>query len=645
MGERDQLDRTDLRHVPFTTIDPETARDFDDAVAIESLPGGGSRLWVAVADVSHYVREGSPIDNEARKRGCSLYLPNRAIPMLPEPLSAHLCSLVPEEDRLAMVARIDLDGNADVVETDFSAAIIHSRARLDYPGVAAALGGDVRGKRRKYEPFLPALRHMDSVARQMRAKRLERGSLDFDLPEPFVELDHDDPRLVRDIRKARRDPGERQAYSMIEEFMLAANEAVAASFRDRGENAVWRIHDAPDPGRLEQFATLAAHYGITIDVDEARTPRGLRRVLEKLRGHVAEKPLSFALLRSLKQATYDVVNVGHFGLASRDYLHFTSPIRRYPDLIVHRLLKVRLAGLGKPSGGWKSAAVQEPPDRTELQRMASEASFAERSKMQAEREVVDIYRAYFMRDRIGDVFDGTISGVMGFGVFVVIDEPFIEGLVRVEALSDDYYIFDEVTARLVGRRSGRTFALGDTVKVEVQSVSVVRRKIDFALHEHGERQRRQAALQEGDGKGDGKGKGARPGAAAASGRDGGGRAMGDVRPAASGEAGRPAKTGERAGGRASATHEPSVSLCLVPLRPIERSAPSVPTARPGPGFRCPAPPAAANGPKSAPPASRRRQRRGARSTKTALKRRRRQVVPREVTKDISRRNQPVTGGD
>jgi ribonuclease R len=497
VGERDLADRADLRHVPFTTIDPETARDFDDAVALETLPGGGSRLWVAVADVSHYVREGSPVDTEARKRGCSLYLPNRAIPMLPEPLSAHLCSLVPEEDRLAMVARIDLDRDGEVTATEFSAAVIHSRARLDYPGVAAALGGDIRGKRRKYEPFLPALRQMDSLARQLRAKRLERGSLDFDLPEPFVELDHDDPRLVRDIRKARRDPGERQAYSMIEEFMLAANEAVAASFRDLKEDAVWRIHDAPDAGRLEQFAALAAHYGIVIDVDEARTPRGLRRVLERLRGHAAEKPLSFALLRSLKQATYDVVNVGHFGLASRDYLHFTSPIRRYPDLIVHRLLKTRLAGQGKPAGGWKPAAVQPPPDRTELQRMAGDASFAERSKMEAEREVVAIYRAYFMRDRIGDVFEGTISGVMGFGVFVVVDQPFIEGLVRVEALSDDYYLFDEVSARLVGRRSGRTFALGDTVKVEVQSVSVVRRKIDFALHEHGERERRRVAADPG----------------------------------------------------------------------------------------------------------------------------------------------------
>ena len=495
--DADIVDRADLRHVPFTTIDPETARDFDDAVAVEALAGGGSRLWVAVADVSHYVREGTPLDEEAKKRGCSLYLPNRAIPMLPEPLSAHLCSLVPEEDRLAMVVRIDLDRHGEVVETDFAAAVIHSRARLDYPGVAAALGGDTRGKRRKYEPFLPALRHMDSLSRQLRAARIARGSLDFDLPEAKVELDHDDPRLVRDVRKARRDPGERQAYSMIEEFMLAANEAVAASFRARREDTVWRIHDAPDADRLEQFTQLAAHYGISIDVDEARTPKGLRAVLAKLKDHPAEKALSFALLRSLKQATYDTVNVGHFGLASRDYLHFTSPIRRYPDLIVHRLLKMRLAREEKPSGGWRQARSQQPPDRGELQRMASEASFAERTAMEAEREVVDIYRAYFMRDRIGDVFEGTISGVMGFGIFVVVDDPFIEGLVRVEALSDDYYLFDEVTARLVGRRTGRVFALGDTVKVEVQSVSVVRRKIDFALHEHRERERWQAVADGG----------------------------------------------------------------------------------------------------------------------------------------------------
>ncbi|HXT99642.1 MAG TPA: ribonuclease R, partial [Polyangia bacterium] len=482
--DADRVDRTDLRDVPFTTIDPETARDFDDAVAIESLPHGGTRLWVAVADVSHYVREGSPLNAEALRRGCSIYLPNRAIPMLPEPLSAHICSLVPEEDRLAMVVRIDLDKQANPVASEFFTAVIHSRARLDYPGVAAALAGDTRGKRKKYEPFLPALRAMDSIARQMRVARIARGALDFDLPEPFIELDHDDPRLVRAIRKSRRDPGERQAYSMIEEFMLAANEAVARSFHARNEDTVWRIHDAPDRGRLEEFAVLAQHYGIAIDVDAARTPAGLKVVLDRLRGHPAEKALSFQLLRSLKQATYDVVNLGHFGLASSDYLHFTSPIRRYPDLIVHRLLKSRLAGEGKPAGGFKSPTVAPVPDRSALQKMAADSSFSERAAMEVEREVVDLYRAFFLRDRIGDVFEGVISGVTGFGVFVVVDDPFVEGLVRVEALSDDYYVYDEASCRLVGRRSGRMFALGDSVRVEVQSVSVVRRKVDFALAGH-----------------------------------------------------------------------------------------------------------------------------------------------------------------
>lgn len=507
--DADRVDRADLRHVPFATIDPETARDFDDAVAIESLPHGGTRLWVAVADVSHYVREGSPVDVEARRRGCSIYLPNRAIPMLPEPLSARICSLVPEEDRLAMVVRIDLDRQAEVMERDFCAAVIHSRARLDYPGVAAALGGDTRGKRRKYEPLLPALRAMDSLARHLRTARIGRGALELDIPEPYVELDHDDPRLVRDIRKSRRDPGERQAYSMIEEFMLAANEAVAASFRVRSEDTVWRIHDAPDRSRLEEFAVLAEHYGIAVDVDDARTPKGLRNVLQRLKGHPAEKPLSFQLLRSLKQATYDVVNLGHFGLASADYLHFTSPIRRYPDLIVHRLLKSRLAGQGKPAGGWKTPAAAPPPDRTALQKMAADSSFSERQAMEVEREVVDLYRAFFLRDRVGDVFEGVISGVTGFGIFVVIDQPFVEGLVRLEALSDDYYDFDEPGARLVGRRSGRTFALGDSVRVEVQSVSVVRRKVDFALHEHRNRQR-----ERGRGRHD-----ARPGRRAEAGHD------------------------------------------------------------------------------------------------------------------------------
>jgi ribonuclease R len=402
--------------------------------------------------------------------------------MLPEALSGQLCSLLPGEDRLAMVARIDFDRSLAITETDFCAAIIHSHGRLDYPGVAAALAGDVRGKRKHYEPFLPALRAMDALARKLRVRRQERGAMDLDLPQAVVELDNDDPRLVRDVRRARRDPGERQAYAMIEEFMLAANEAVGESFRSRKEDTAWRIHDVPDEEKLASFAALAERYGIAIDVTEAATPLGLAAILKKLRGHPAEKPLSFLLLRTLKQATYDVVNVGHFGLASPAYLHFTSPIRRYPDVIVHRLLKHRLASLGKPAGGFAPMAGTDMPSSETLQTAAAGASFCERKAMEVEREVVDLYRAFFMRDRVGDVLDGAITGVTAFGIFVVMDEPFVEGLVRTDYLTpDDFYDYDDVACRLVGRRTGRTFSLGDRVKVEVLQVSVARRRIELRL--------------------------------------------------------------------------------------------------------------------------------------------------------------------
>jgi len=497
-------DRLDLRHLAFATIDPETARDFDDAVALETRPGGGHRLWVAVADVSHYVREGTALDVEARARGVSVYLPNRAIPMLPEALSAHLCSLVPGEDRLAMVVRIDYDRSAAVVGADFCAAVIRSRGRLDYPGVAAALAGDTRGKRRAYEAFLPSLRAMDGLARKLRRQRQARGALDLDLPQAVIELDRDDPRLVRDVRRARRDPGERAAYAMIEEFMLAANEAVGQSFARRAEDTAWRIHEVPDEERLAAFAQLAERYGIAFEPDEARTPLGLSAVLARLRGHPAEKPLSMLLLRALKQATYAVINVGHFGLASPAYLHFTSPIRRYPDVIVHRLLKQRLASQGKPAGGFPPMADPTQPATDVLRRAAEAASFSERKAMEVEREVVDLYRAYFMRDRVGDVLEGAISGVTSFGIFVVMDEPFVEGLVRTDYLPDDFYDYDEVASRLVGRRSGRAFSLGDRVRVEILQVSVARRRIELRLvdgratEERKPRGRRHAQRTKGD---------------------------------------------------------------------------------------------------------------------------------------------------
>ena len=477
----DELDRVDLRDRAFLTIDPETARDFDDAVCVEDGPHGLERLWVAVADVSHYVRPGTALDTEARIRGVSVYLPDRAIPMLPHELSSGICSLNPEVDRLAMVARLDIDDGGQVVDAEMQAAVIRSHARLDYAGVAAALSGDLRGTRARYLPHLPQLERLQRLSHKLRAVRQKRGSLDFDLPEAVVVLDEDDPRRVRDVKKSRSVPEVKEAYRIVEDCMLAANEAVARYFRTRGLDTLWRVHAVPKESRLTEFASLAEGFGIPFSVEDGGSPVRLRAFLETLKGRPMERALSFLLLRSLKQAVYDVVNVGHFGLAAPDYLHFTSPIRRYPDLIVHRLLKNQLRAEGLPSGGVKH---EPPPPTAELAAFAAQSSSHERRAMEAEREVVDMYRAFLMRDRVGDVFDGTITGVMAFGLFVEIAEPFVEGLVKVERLDGDRYEYDERLVRLVGKKSGRSFALGDAVRVRIENVSVPRRKIDLTLEEH-----------------------------------------------------------------------------------------------------------------------------------------------------------------
>jgi ribonuclease R len=478
----DLADRVDLRDRMFMTIDPETARDFDDAVCVEPSPKGPgwARLWVAVADVSHYVRPGSAIDREARARGTSVYLPDRAIPMLPKQLSAGICSLNPELDRCAMVVRMEIDPHGAVHDEYFCAAVINSKARLDYPGVAAALAGDFRGSRARYQEFMPELERMAPLAKKLRARRLERGSLDFDLPEAKVILDEDDPTRVRDVVQSRGDAAVKGAYQLVEDFMLAANEAVARHFRERELDTVWRVHDVPSDERLQQFAELAHAFGLHFDAEAGRSPRKLKDFLQALHGKPMERALNFLLLRTLRQAVYDVVNVGHFGLAAPDYLHFTSPIRRYPDLIVHRLLKNSLHADGLPAGGNPGTR----PERQTLQEMAAASSKAERRAMEAERDVVDLYRAVLMRDRIGEEYDGTIAAVVGFGLFVQIESPFVEGLVKLGALADDQYDYDEETQRLVGRGTGRQFALGDRVKVRIENVSVPGRKIDLALVEH-----------------------------------------------------------------------------------------------------------------------------------------------------------------
>ncbi len=477
----DFADRIDLRDREFVTIDPETARDFDDALCIEDGPRGGTRVWIAVADVSHYVRPDDALDREARLRGVSVYLPDRVIPMLPFPLSAGICSLNPEVDRCAMVARLDYDQNGSLTGKGFAAAVIRSHARLDYPGVAAALRGDFRGRRGVYRRWEPALERLSELAQQLRRRRMSRGALNLDLPEAKVVLDADDPMLVRDVVQAKGDEGVKGAYQLVEEFMIAANEAVGAFFEERGLTTVWRVHAPPEQSRVEDLAEMLAHFGIDVDVEEAIAPAGMSKVLDAVADLPAAKSLMFQVLRTLKQAIYDTAHIGHFGLASPDYLHFTSPIRRYPDVIVHRLLKHYLHAEGQASGG---ASALPPPAKDELKNMAGDASAAERRAMEAEREAVSMYRAFIMREQLGETFDARVTGVTSFGVFVEIEEPYVEGLIKIETLGDEFFHFDPIRMTLQGSRTGVRIGLGDELEVQLVKVSVAQRRIDFELVAH-----------------------------------------------------------------------------------------------------------------------------------------------------------------
>ncbi|MBA3542108.1 MAG: ribonuclease R [Deltaproteobacteria bacterium] len=478
LGPNDLADRIDLRSRRFCTIDPETARDFDDALCIEDGPHGGPRVWVAVADVSHYVRWNDPLDREATIRGVSVYLPDRVIPMLPHELSSNICSLNPNVDRCAMVVRLDLTNEGEIIDIAYSAAVIRSKGRLDYPGVAAALEGDFRGRREIYKPWIDELTRMHALSRKMRARRAARGALDLELSEAKVILDADDPRLVRDVVKAKGDPAVKQAMQLVEEYMIAANEAVGTFFRKRTAPTVWRVHAPPAEDRVRKLAELMGAYGINVDVEESRKPLGMKNVLDQ----IAEKPgaqaLTFLVLRTLTQAVWDTTPIGHFGLASSDYLHFTSPIRRYPDLLVHRLLKHHLHKEGQASGGGYDAL---PPGVEILAELARASSQHERRAMEAEREAVAMYRCYLMRDQVGEEFEGVISAVTSFGAFVEIDEPFVEGLIKLDSLGTEIFDYDEIHMRLSGRKSGKSIELGDRVKVQINNVSVIRRRIDLTL--------------------------------------------------------------------------------------------------------------------------------------------------------------------
>jgi len=448
--------RLDLRDLPIVTIDGENARDFDDAILVEPC-GEGFRLTVAVADVSHYVRAGSPLDVEARARGTSVYFPDRVLPMLPEELSNGICSLKPDDDRLVKVVRMDFDARGRQTGVTFDDGVIRSAARLTYTQVRQALVDRDPAVRAALDTLVEPLERAEALARLLMARRRRRGAIDFDLPEAEVILDL--RGLPEKILRAER----AISHQMIEEFMLAANEAVARELARRKLPFLHRVHEPPTAESVLELARFLEGFGLRLRREEGRaSPGAFAEVLRQVAGRPEERLVNTVLLRSMQQARYAVEPLGHFGLATDCYTHFTSPIRRYPDLVVHRLL----------------AGERPPPD---LAAIAEESSRRERIAMEAEREIVDLKKIQFMQDRVGETHDGFVSGVAPFGFFVELVDVFVEGLVHVSALGDDYYDHLERQHSLRGRRTGRTFRIGDAVRVTVAGVSVERRQIDFTL--------------------------------------------------------------------------------------------------------------------------------------------------------------------
>jgi ribonuclease R len=464
---KDAPGRKDLRDVSLLTIDPEDARDHDDAVFAERS-GDGYRVWVAIADVSEYVQPDTALEREALARGCTIYLPDRALPMLPAALAADVCSLLPERERLCLCVMADMDNEGEVTRFDVCEARMRAAAMLTYGSVARTLGFTETPLRSpQAEAFKKDLRVLDEVARRLRKARLRRGALDFDLPEPKISLDEKTGRPVGVTRRAQ-DPGVKRAYQTIEELMILANELVAQWLGKRKSPAVYRVHGKPDPKKLERLANVCERLSAPFDMEAVQKPDGISKWLKKIADHPKKSILETLLLRSMKQATYDITNIGHFGLASAAYVHFTSPIRRYPDIEVHRAVKRLLRG-EKPD--------TSPAALEVLAEGATASSVRERAAMDVEREVVDLYRALHMCDRIGDVFEGTVTAITGGGLYVALDDPFVDVLVRYESLGPDQYDIDDDEIGVVGRRSGEAINLGDRLTVTVEDVALMRRAV------------------------------------------------------------------------------------------------------------------------------------------------------------------------
>jgi ribonuclease R len=456
--------RRDLRGFPTVTIDGERARDFDDAISV-GLELGGYRLWVHIADVGHYVGWDTLLDLEARRRGTSVYFPDRVIPMLPKELSEDLCSLKPCEDRPALTVEMVFRRDGGRLSARFYPSLIRSDARLTYTSVRKiVVDGDAK-ERRKHDALLTHLDLMGELAGVLRDVRLKRGSLDFDLPEPEVLLDvRGNPEAI--LRAERN-----FAHMMIEEFMIAANESVAEHLEGRGVPVIYRIHEEPEKEKLDDFLKAARPFGLKWR--DLRASR-LHQILASVRGRAGEETLTYLALRALKQARYSPENVGHFGLASGCYLHFTSPIRRYPDLVVHRILRelIRKRELSDRRKEELSAL---------LGNIAFNSSRMERLADEAERDVVNALRVWYMKDRVGEEFRGRVWRVMPWGMRVRLDDVYVEGDLHVSNLTDDFYLYDEITMTLRGRHTGRSYAIGQELTVRVDRVDLDEREIIFGL--------------------------------------------------------------------------------------------------------------------------------------------------------------------
>lgn len=456
--------RVDCRDNLTVTVDGETAKDFDDAISIRKA-GSGFVLLVHIADVGRYVAWDSPLDLEARRRGTSVYFPGSVIPMLPERLSNDLCSLVPRRDRPTFTAEIHFDSRGMIAAKKFYPSIINSNERMTYTSVRKILVDHDSTERHKYDYLLESFEAMEELANILKANRIKRGSLDFDLPEPEILLDiQGNPEA---ILKAERNI----AHMIIEEFMISANEAVASYLETRGVPSLYRVHEKPDPDKIEELKPLFNALGMNI---RASGTRAFQAVLKKTKGTPEEELLNIILLRSLKQAKYSTENIGHFGLASASYTHFTSPIRRYPDLIVHRVLRDALRG-DKLSLQKIQRLEKALPD------IASHSSQTERMADEAERDVVSAMKVWFMKDKAGEEYTGIVSSITSQGLKIQLREIFVEGFLHVSSMYDDYYRFDEKNYRLTGRRTKKSFSIGQKVAVRIDRVDTDERQIVFGL--------------------------------------------------------------------------------------------------------------------------------------------------------------------